>query len=178
MSAPPRARLPDGNMPLINRSGNVTERFCFSALLLALVGIDGCGPSSVCAGDISCLSKSGDLCAAIPGCKSVPGCIHYGSAHDANCATVSSQASCLSQHCAWIDSECQSVCLTIASESVCDSYFFEVSVGPNMTVAVTPCVWSQCSGIPDTPNCGHYSSEMCPTNLGCKVQQTCSWGDC
>ena len=163
---------------MINWLGKIAKRSYFGALLLVLIGIDGCGPTSVCAGDISCLTKSSDLCAAIPGCKSVPGCIHYGSALDAECANVSSEAKCSSQECAWIDNQCQSMCLTITTEAVCDSYFFRVSVAPNMMVTVAPCVWSQCSGIPDTPYCSHYSVDMCPTNLGCKVQQTCSWGDC
>jgi hypothetical protein len=178
VSACPGARLPDGNVLLIKRATKIVERIGFTALLLALLGIDGCGSSSsVCAGNISCRSKTGDQCGVIPGCKSTPGCIHYGAALDSNCVNISEEK-CSSPYCAWLDNVCQSACVTITSDIQCASYSFQVTVAPNMTVTVGPCVWSQCSGVPDNPYCSRYPVNMCPGNMGCGIQQTCSWGDC
>lgn len=162
----------------MNRLPNIVVRTCLTALFLALIGIEGCrSASSVCAGDISCLSKTGDNCGTIPGCISTPGCIHYGSAFDSNCVNVSSEAKCSSPYCAWVDNTCQSVCVTITSETECAFHSFQVTVA-NMTEKVTPCRWSQCSGVPAQPHCSSFPVNMCPTNMGCAVQITCGWGDC
>jgi hypothetical protein len=47
-----------------------------------------------------------------------------------------------------------------------------------MTETVAPCVWSPCSGVPAQPSCSRFPANMCPTNRGCTIQKTCSWGDC
>lgn len=158
-------------------SDSVVSR-CLATLVLALTGLNGCGSSSsVCAGNISCRSKTGDNCGAIPGCASTPGCIHYGPALDSNCMNVSSEANCLSPYCSWVDNTCQSVCVTITSEIECDYHSFQVTVGGRVE-KVTPCGWSKCSGVPVQPNCSRFPVNMCPTNMGCGIQKTCSWGDC
>ena len=148
-----------------------------AALLVACAAtIFGCGKSTFCSGpDILCQNFSLASCAQVSGCTPGPACI-VADGQSAPCSSFSDSAQCPSPKCAFSNGTCVSICGQHTARADCE---LQQSATADMYGFPTwICSWAECVGTPKTMFCDEFSKDMCPADLGCSVQQVCSFGDC
>jgi hypothetical protein len=66
-------------------------------------------------------------------------------------------------------------CETLTTEAACTAY-----LSPDKDSFGRPswrCFWIQCLGTPKNSSCGQYSVDMCPADLGCRVDTSSGFPD-
>lgn len=147
-----------------------------SFVIAALAGLllaAGCSKTT-CGGPIDCESLAA-VCGSVPGCKAQPACELKSSGPALKaCSSFAGESECLAPRCAWTGTTCVDQCSTITERDACNLR------SPDHNSYGEPswsCRWSACTGTP-TRRCSDFSPDMCPTDLGCVVDVSCSWGDC
>ena len=136
-------------------------------VLVAIAGLPLACSKTICNGVISCGRFDLETCAAVPGCTRGPGC-DIRTNRTPSCAAAKVQADCAAPLCGWIADACLPACRAVTAETACNAH--QSSDTDQYGNPIWTCVWVQCLGTPETSSCSQYSVEMCPADLGCRVE--------
>ena len=131
---------------------------------------------TICDGIISCRSQNIAVCASVAGCKAQPACeLESMETAPKACSTATQEASCLDSKCTWTGTACVERCGAVHDQSTCTS--LRSPEQDPFGRFLWSCRWSECTGKAEK-HCGDFSLDACPVGLGCRVEKTCTFGDC
>jgi hypothetical protein len=145
-------------------------------LALGILATAASCSKTICTGVVSCQLQINAVCEKVAGCKAAPACeLRSMEMTPKACSTATQEADCVDSKCKWTGMACVERCGMVHDQSACtDLRSPEQDPFGNF---LWSCRWSECTGKPDK-DCGNYSPDLCPVGFGCKVETTCTSGDC